>query len=158
MIICLRQKKIFKGDLTVERRKFLMLFGVGTVASYLPVAIAAFSPLLKPDAASAQTDGFLVVGTVADLDNTGQILWDTEIGTIAVVRSPDNPQNLVAVDPTCTHRGCMTNWDNDNQSYNCPCHGAQFDAYGNVINGPASNSLRTYDAISQGNSVLVRRG
>ena len=151
-------KRIFKGDLTVERRKFLMLFGVGTVASYLPVAIAACSSLLKPDAVSAQSDGFLVVGTVADLDNAGQILRDTEIGTIAVVRSPDNPQNLVAVDPTCTHRGCMTSWDNDNQSYNCPCHGAKFDAYGNGISGLSRNPLKTYAATIRGNSVLVRKG
>ncbi|PZO35263.1 MAG: cytochrome B6 [Pseudanabaena frigida] len=141
----------------MERRKFLMLFGVGTLASYLPVAIAACSSLLKPDAASAQSDGFLVVGTVTDLDNAGQILRDTEIGSIALVRSPDNPQNLIAVDPTCTHQGCKTNWDNNNQSYNCPCHGAKFDVYGNVINGPARNSLKTYDATIQGNSVLVRR-
>jgi cytochrome b6-f complex iron-sulfur subunit len=109
-------KKIFKGDLTLERRKFLMLFGVGTVASYLPVAIAACSSLLKPDAASAQSNGFLVVGPVADLDNAGQILGDTEIGFIAVVRSPDNPQNLAAVDPTCTHNGCATGWDSSNEN------------------------------------------
>jgi cytochrome b6-f complex iron-sulfur subunit len=87
------------------------------------------------------------LGTVADLDNAGQILRDTEIVAIAVVRSPDNPQNLVAIDPTCTHRGCTTNWDNDNQSYNYPCHGAKFDAYGNVIDGPVRNSLRTCDRI-----------
>ncbi len=142
----------------MERRKFLMLFGVGTVASYLPVAIAACSSFLKTDAASAQSDSFLVVGTVADLDNAGQILRDTEIGSIAVVRSPDNPQNLAAVDPTCTHNGCATSWDSSSQSYNCPCHGAKFDTYGNVINGPATNSLRTYAATIQGNSVLVRRG
>ena len=74
------------------------------------------------------------LGTVADLDNAGQILRDTEIGAIAV-------------DPTCTHRGCTTNWDNDNQSYNCPFHSAKFDAYGNVIDGPARNSLRTCDRI-----------
>ncbi|NMF60746.1 QcrA and Rieske domain-containing protein [Pseudanabaena yagii] len=140
----------------MERRKFLMLFGVGTVASYLPVAIAACSSLLKPDAASAQSN-FLVVGTVADLDNAGQILKDTEIGTIAVVRSPDNPQNLAAVDPTCTHNGCTTSWDSSSQSYNCPCHGAKFDAYGNGISGPSRKPLRTYDATIQGNSVLVRR-
>lgn len=141
----------------MERRKFLMMFGVGTVASYLPVAIAACSSLLTPDAASAQSNGFLVVGTVADLDNAGQILKDTEIGTIAVVRSPNNPQNLAAVDPTCTHRGCTTSWDNNNQSYNCPCHGAKFDAYGNGISGPSGKPLRTYDATIQGNSVLVRK-
>ncbi len=141
----------------MERRKFLMLFGVGTIASYLPVAIAACSSFLKADAVSAQSN-LLVLGTVADLDNAGQIVRDTEIGSVTVVRSPDNPQNLAAVDPTCTHQGCKTSWDSGSQSYNCGCHGARFDAYGNVINGPATNSLRTYAAKIQGNSVVVRRG
>jgi len=140
----------------VERRKFLMLFGVGTVASYLPVAIAACSSLLNAEQASAQSDGFIVVGTVADLDNAGQILKDTAIGSVAVVRSPDNAQNLVAVNPTCTHQGCTTSWNSDDQSYNCPCHGAKFDAYGNGISGPSGTPLRTYTAAIRGNSVLVK--
>ncbi|WP_055077746.1 ubiquinol-cytochrome c reductase iron-sulfur subunit [Pseudanabaena sp. 'Roaring Creek'] len=142
----------------MERRKFLMLFGVGTLASYLPVAIAACSSLFKVDEAFGQSDGAVVAGTIADLDNAGQLYQDnTSIGSIAVIRSPDNPQKLLAVDPTCTHQGCTVNWDNDKKQFKCPCHGAKFNANGKVLKGPASSSLGTYNAKIQGDSVIVSK-
>ena len=126
----------------MDRRKFLMFFGVGTVASCLPVAIAACSSLLKVDEAFGQSDDSVVGGTVADLDNAGQIYRDnTAIGSITVVRGTG--KNLVAVDPTCTHNGCTVNWDSNTKTFNCPCHGAKYDIYGNVLGGPTNQALKT---------------
>lgn len=48
---------------------------------------------------------------------------------------------IQAVSPTCTHLQCDVKWNNAELSWDCPCHGARYDASGKVLNGPASMNL-----------------
>ncbi|MGD8406927.1 MAG: ubiquinol-cytochrome c reductase iron-sulfur subunit [Anaerolineales bacterium] len=41
---------------------------------------------------------------------------------------------------TCTHLGCTVEQNED--GFNCPCHGSYFDANGKLLHGPAAKSLR----------------
>ena len=41
----------------------------------------------------------------------------------------------------CPHMKCIVAWDSTEQTWNCPCHGSRFDAYGEVLNGPANSNL-----------------
>lgn len=41
----------------------------------------------------------------------------------------------------CPHLKCILNWNNDEKSFDCPCHGSRFSCYGKVINGPANKDL-----------------
>jgi len=44
--------------------------------------------------------------------------------------------------PVCTHMACLVGWNSAEKSWDCPCHGARFDALGHVINGPAVTDLK----------------
>ena len=48
---------------------------------------------------------------------------------------------LHAVDIRCPHLGCQLEWNPDEKSWDCPCHGSRFDRYGRLISGPAQKDI-----------------
>lgn len=137
-----------------------MWVGVGGLASSLPVAIAACSPPTKKSESAAnptRPDGFESIGTVAELNQKGQILKkESAGGPVLVVSNPANSKTLSAVNPTCTHKGCIVEWRATQKSFVCPCHGAKYGPDGKVLKGPAEKPLPTYQAKIEGDSILVK--
>jgi glycine/D-amino acid oxidase-like deaminating enzyme/nitrite reductase/ring-hydroxylating ferredoxin subunit len=41
----------------------------------------------------------------------------------------------------CPHLKCIVQWNSLETSWDCPCHGSRFDAYGRLLNGPAAVDL-----------------
>ena len=149
----------------MNRREFLTWVGMGWVASFLPIAIAACAPKSTDSAttenqagtASPQADGFQSVGTVATLEQQGKISVPQFAGApLLVVRNPSNPQQLVAVNAACTHKSCPVNWQADQQKFVCPCHDSQFGLDGKVLKGPADQPLQAYTVKVENDAVLVK--
>lgn len=61
----------------------------------------------------------------------------------AVYKKDDG--SLVVLSNICTHEECQTEWNEDEKSWDCPCHGSRFTAEGDVINGPAVVPLPKLD-------------
>lgn len=148
----------------MNRRGFLSWIGVGWLGSSLPVALAklalglaACSSQTTQSESAPQKSGFQSVGTIAELDKTGELLNEkSPVGSVLVVRTA-SANNLVAVNPTCTHAGCTVKWLGSPKKFSCPCHGSEFGTDGKVLKGPAGEPLKTYAAKIEGNSVLVNQ-
>lgn len=41
----------------------------------------------------------------------------------------------------CPHLGCQLEWNPDEKSWDCPCHGSRFDYRGNLLDNPAQKNL-----------------
>ncbi|HBL84000.1 MAG: FAD-dependent oxidoreductase [Clostridiales bacterium GWF2_38_85] len=53
----------------------------------------------------------------------------------------DDKGKAYFIDLKCTHLGCQLEWNPDEKSWDCPCHGSRFDIRGNIIDNPAQASL-----------------
>lgn len=53
----------------------------------------------------------------------------------------DEDGRLYAVSIRCPHLGCQLEWNPDEKSWDCPCHGSRFDYHGNLIDNPAQEGL-----------------
>ncbi|MTJ52522.1 Rieske 2Fe-2S domain-containing protein [Anabaena sp. UHCC 0253] len=144
----------------MKRREFINWVGLGCLASSLPVAIAACSPETSTSATSGSNDankGWQKVGTVAELDKTGQLLAENSpVGAVLVVGTSQAAKKLIAVNPTCTHKGCTVGWNTKKNQFVCPCHDAEFAGDGKVKAGPAEKPLKTYQAKIEAGSVFVK--
>ena len=54
----------------------------------------------------------------------------------------DDRGNLHRQQASCTHAGCVVQWNSFERCWDCPCHGSQFAPTGQVLNGPALHALR----------------
>lgn len=61
----------------------------------------------------------------------------------AIARDLDNKVHVVSA--VCTHMKCIVNWNNAEQTWDCPCHGSRFSPEGRVVEGPAIQDLPKKD-------------
>ncbi|WP_281233062.1 FAD-dependent oxidoreductase [Flavobacterium gelatinilyticum] len=87
--------------------------------------------------------------TAADLNNTADLepgnggILSSGLRKIAVYRDYDN--TLKAFSAVCPHLGCIVQWNPDEKSFDCPCHGSRFASDGTILNGPAKSDLSKLD-------------
>jgi Rieske Fe-S protein len=53
----------------------------------------------------------------------------------------DEAGNDYVVSIRCPHLGCQLEWNPNEKSWDCPCHGSRFDYKGNLIDNPAQEDL-----------------
>ena len=80
-----------------------------------------------------------------DLDSINDIpagegaIISKNLKKVAVYR--DEQGTFHSYSAICPHLGCVVQWNADEKSFDCPCHGSRFTCKGEVINGPAVSNL-----------------
>jgi Rieske Fe-S protein len=69
---------------------------------------------------------------------TGKVI---EIDGEKIAAYRDDAGTIHALNPVCTHAKCIVNWNSEEKSWDCPCHGARFNIHGQVLTGPATRDL-----------------
>ncbi len=101
-------------------------------------------------------DNLTVAALYRDWATPGQVASSSEIAprTGAVLRHGltklavyrDENNQLHECSAVCPHMGCIVRWNYAEGTWDCPCHGSRFDAYGKVVNGPANSDLAAAEA------------
>lgn len=139
----------------MNRREFMTWAGAGLLASSLPVALAACSSssvrnnpsastLPVPSALPGESAALRPIASLTDLKPGVPFEGKIDGKPFAISGKPSQPESIVAVNPTCTHKGCVTPWNAETKQFVCPCHGSTFDDSGKVLKGPADKPLVSY--------------
>jgi glycine/D-amino acid oxidase-like deaminating enzyme/nitrite reductase/ring-hydroxylating ferredoxin subunit len=89
--------------------------------------------LIRDRFAGAQTRSIRAVPR-----GTGRIV-DIDGQKAAVYR--DARGNVTKRSAVCTHMACVVDWNEAEETWDCPCHGSRFKTDGSVIAGPAESPL-----------------
>jgi cytochrome b6-f complex iron-sulfur subunit len=134
----------------MRRRKFIQQLGLTSCATSWVSAMA----LGGCDRRSNSSAG--LVGKVAELDEQGKIYVEYFTDQpLLLVRNPQQKEQLVAVNPRCSHQGCIVEWQVEKTAFVCPCHGATFGLQGQVLQGPANQPLKTYQPRLEGDRIFA---
>lgn len=131
-----------------------MLTGIGAMTVVAPGCLSAnVAQSPTTDEQLAGTAGFQAIRRVNQIqDNQLQ----AQVGNVAlsVIRNGDSSYS--AFNRRCTHAGCTVNWQGNQNKFVCPCHNSQFDANGQVAQGPARSPLQSYSVQVQGDQIFVK--
>jgi cytochrome b6-f complex iron-sulfur subunit len=144
----------------MNRREFTRWMSGGAIASSLPIAIVACSNSNIPTVSSNSSLPVPTVPnedavTLSALDQTGFVNITVAGKPITVIRNPERPNEIIAVNSMCTHKGCIVAWQPEQKSFVCPCHQSKFSATGAVTNGPATKPLTQYKVKVNGDNIAV---
>ncbi len=80
------------------------------------------------------------IKSIDELKNGDGAIVRKGLKKFAVYR--DDNGKVSAYSAICPHLGCVLQWNKDEKSFDCPCHGSRFTYEGKLINGPAVSDLK----------------
>jgi Rieske Fe-S protein len=114
-----------------EQSKGVSSSAVTTTATATPYSSSAAPniPIVPSDVAVPH-----FVANLAEIgDKAVRFTTDTLIGYVILSDGDDGevPKGeVVAMSASCTHMGCIVQWQDTDRSFHCPCHGGIFTEYG----------------------------
>jgi glycine/D-amino acid oxidase-like deaminating enzyme/nitrite reductase/ring-hydroxylating ferredoxin subunit len=106
---------------------------LATAGEFVPQALKTVGKLAEKELPAANID-------LSEMKNGDSAVGSLHGEKAAVYK--DDTGKLHTLDRTCTHMGCMVNWNNAELSWDCPCHGSRYDFEGHVIHSPTVTDLK----------------
>ncbi len=124
------------GNEGVSRRKII---GYGWIAATVVIAgemIGGTLAYLWPKVRGEKAAKLLIAGKVDDFQVEKMAIFRKE--KVFINRTD---AGLLAMSAICTHLRCIVRWNEAKRVFDCPCHGAHFNAVGEVLAGPPPRPL-----------------
>jgi nitrite reductase/ring-hydroxylating ferredoxin subunit len=124
----------------IDRREFLLTGVKGIVIGTLALSTFDIIKLIARDKheESSMPAKVITVSDYPDLASVGGYTFISK--NVLVIRISSS--RFLAINNICTHKQCSVDFDGD--SFECPCHGSEYDKYGKVTHGPATKNLKSY--------------
>ena len=141
--------KLPMEDADENRREFLAVMGAGALAfAGLGTTVTAVR-YLWPEVLFEQETRFAVGRPEEIAEGTLVALPEQRVFIV------HDAAGFFALSATCTHLGCMTRYEKENNRIFCPCHGSNFSVDGTVTGGPAPRPLPRLDLVLEGGRLVV---
>ena len=72
---------------------------------------------------------------------------------VFIISAPDD--SLTVLSATCSHLGCLVNYNRIKREFICPCHGGRYDLMGKNIAGPPPAPLTRFPVRKQDGMVFA---
>ncbi|MFQ5629515.1 MAG: ubiquinol-cytochrome c reductase iron-sulfur subunit [bacterium] len=138
----------------IKRRGFLhrILMALGLITSYGTGAVYGIQFILPRKKKIKYRK--LLIASLEELSAGGSKTFKDLSGREIVL--VNTAEGLKAISTVCTHLGCKTYWEPDNNRFFCPCHDGVFDLNGNVVSGPPPQPLESYPVeVDENENVFV---
>lgn len=66
-------------------------------------------------------------------------------------------EDVICIDPACTHLGCRVDYHADQHKFICPCHGGVFDDEGTNKSGPPPKPLERHPVKVEAGKIWISR-
>lgn len=139
----------------IGRRRLLDGLLSVTGLGFLGAVVYPIVRYLTPPRISDAVASSVVAARLSDVKpNAGKIFrFGSRPGIL--VRLPSGEWR--AFSAVCTHLQCTVQYRSDLEQIWCPCHNGHFDLTGRNVSGPPPAPLEAYDAVVNGEDVIVSR-
>jgi len=121
---------------SVSRRKLIIYAWIGTAAVVIGELIFGTLAFLWPRRREGKGEKVFIAGKASDF-KVGEVIYFRK-ERVFVERSE---QGFLVIPAVCTHLNCIVNWNEMLKKFECPCHGAKFNRFGEVLEGPPPRPL-----------------
>jgi len=140
----------------VSRREFLYYIWGASMALLLAEAGGAIIWFALPRFRAGEFGGVFTIDP-ATLPAVGSPPAGNPAGKYWLTNTKDG---LLALSMVCTHLGCLFKWVQNNNRFECPCHGSKFEPDGTkiVTEGPAPRNLDRFVITAGSNKTNANGG
>lgn len=127
------------GEKSISRRKLIVFAWIGGAAVVIGELIFGTLAFLWPRRREGKGEKFFIAGKASDF-KVGEVIYFRK-ERVFVERSE---QGFLVISAVCTHLHCIVSWNETLKKFECPCHGAKFNRFGEVLEGPPPRPLDLY--------------
>ena len=144
------QQKKFPFDMELPRRNFFRLAGLAlalgfaALAAVLGLWTAALARFLVPNTTNEPNPTFKAGFPCEYPAGKVETKFKDRYQTWIVSFARNGRCTIIALRAVCTHLGCITLWNENENRFKCPCHGSGFSPEGINLEGPAPRPLDRY--------------